>query len=156
MPSTPTRCSTMTAPILPPASSGTTGRVTSAGVNNGVWQHLSVTQSVTTATGNVLLRLLMNPKHSGPQSVSWDNVHLTIKQGGTTVFAFGEDFEAGLGNWTAMNWAQVHSHNDAPRTFSSTDALLYANTGNPGSISAGFSSNMSVFDGTRPSGFNGS
>jgi len=59
-----------------------------------------------------------------------------------------EDFEDGLAGWTTMLYGGG-ANNDTPQTFTSTDPALYWNKGNPGSTSAGYSSNMSPMDFTN-------
>lgn len=114
--------------------------------NNGQWQHVVLTKSVTTTTGNLEIRLLMHEKHEGPQAVAWDNVQLTVKQGETEIFSFSDDFESGLGNWAAMVGI---ANNDSPMTFTANDPLLYDNVDNPGSMSGGYSSNLASYDNTQ-------
>jgi hypothetical protein len=63
------------------------------------------------------------------------------------VTLMSEDFESGLGAWTAMvSNPPSGPDNDTPMLFSATDPLLYTNTGNPGSTSAGYSSDLAVYD----------
>lgn len=114
--------------------------------NNGVWQHVVYDVSVTTATGNIELRLLMHDKYGGKQAVAWDNLSLQVD-----TFSFSENFEAGLGAWTTVIFPQdvPGPSNDTPSLFASNDALLYTNTDNPGSQSAGYSSANAVIDRTR-------
>ncbi len=56
-----------------------------------------------------------------------------------------EDFEDGLAGWTAKLWGGG-VNNDTPQTFTSADPDLYWNVNNPGTTSAGFSSNMEYKD----------
>jgi hypothetical protein len=124
--------------------------------NNGAWQHVTLVPrddnddptTLTTATGNIELRLLMQKKHNWQSAATWDNVHVTITPaaGGAPVVSFVADFETGLGGFTPSVFDPPN--NDTPMTFTSTDPLLYANQNNPGSTSAGYSSNMDPYDGT--------
>jgi hypothetical protein len=104
---------------------------------------------VSTTTGNIEQRLLMHEKYAGPQAVAWDNVQFTVKQGDTTVLSFSDDFESGLGNWEAITGLTGNANNDSPTMFTSTDPLLFLNTDNPGSASAGYSSSLVEVDSTR-------
>ncbi|MGQ9649567.1 MAG: hypothetical protein ACUVXJ_05625 [Phycisphaerae bacterium] len=45
---------------------------------NGRWRHVVTQQTITTATGNIEVRLLQHDKHPGPQAVAWDNLSLTL------------------------------------------------------------------------------
>ena len=66
---------------------------------------------------------------------------------GQLITVVNEDFESGLGAWTArVGTPWPAEQNGTPVLFSPTDPLLYTNTGNPGSQSAGFSSNLSPWD----------
>ena len=103
-----------------------------------------IDQDVTTTTGNFELRLLMHEKYPGAEAVAWDNINLTI---GT--FTFTEDFESGLDGWTVRSYEANHPHDDTPAVFTPTDSGLFANAGNPGSASAGFTSDLSCYDNTR-------
>lgn len=65
-------------------------------------------------------------------------------QGTAVVVNKPEDFEDGLAGWTTKLYGP--KPNDTPILFSATDPLLYDNVDNPGSQSAGFSSNMAEMD----------
>ncbi len=123
--------------------------------HNGVWwRDMNMTGQIDTTTGNVEVRLLMFEKYSQQQTVAWDNVRLVITpvSGGPAVLDYTEDFEDGYADWTYLVWRNQSppgQSNDTPLTFSPTDPLLFANQGNPGSTSAGYSSNLSNWDGTN-------
>jgi hypothetical protein len=124
----------------------------SSGAFNGAWEHVFVDRPATvTTTGNFVLRLLMHEKYAGQQSILWDNVVLSIKQNGVEVagFPFSEGFEDGLAanGWVAWS-PYLLGNNDTPSLFTFNDPLLYTNTGNPGSHSAGYSSNIDPVDTT--------
>jgi hypothetical protein len=90
----------------------------------------------------------MHEKDGGAQAVAWDNVHITITPagGGPAALDYSDDFEDGLEGWTARLFGPPP--NDDPILFSSSDPLLYDNNGNPGSTSAGYSSDLAVLDNT--------
>lgn len=130
--------------------------------HNGIWRYVggggandppAITGQITTTTGNIELRLLFHEKDDGSQSVIWDNVHLVIEPagGGDPVLDFTEDFESGYVEWDYLVWpggSPPGPTNDAPTTFTATDPDLFWNINNPGSTSAGFSSNLANKDAT--------
>jgi hypothetical protein len=141
-------------PYPPPGSEGDGIRSTRwQGDGNGTWdRNRTAAGQLITTTGNIELRLMMHEKYAGQQTVAWDNVRLVIRdpsQGGAIVLSFSDDFEAGLGQWTPMTWRTATPNNDTVLVFSGLDPLLYANANNNGSHSAGFSSNLAQYDGTK-------
>jgi hypothetical protein len=110
---------------------------------NGVWRRVSQDKTVTTATGNLELRLLKHEKDWDTQTVAWDDVDLVIKDSGdNTVFEFHDNFNGPdpLAGWqNVMSCREAISNNDQPRLFASSDPLLYDNIDNPGTQSAGYS-----------------
>jgi hypothetical protein len=121
---------------------------------NGVWEDAELTGQIDTSTGDIELRLLMHEKDDGAQAVVWDDVHLVVTPaaGGNPALDFTEDFESGIGGWTYVVWMNQippgSPNNDAPLTFTATDLLLYTNSSNPGSTSAGYSSDLAEYDAT--------
>lgn len=78
---------------------------------NGTWARKVISKTgINTTTGNIELRLLSHDKNPKAQSTAWDNLVLTVRPagGGDPVFVFTEDFESGLGTWTAMTDGEVN------------------------------------------------
>ena len=71
-------------------------------LNTGTWMHIdTVYPGITTATGDLEFRLLMDDKQAGPQTTAWDNVRFTFTDTTTQAVAFElfDDFEAGYDAW---------------------------------------------------------
>jgi len=68
-------------------------------------------------------------------------------QGTAVTMIKPEDFEDGLAGWTTMIYGGG-ANNDSPQLFTAADPALYWNIDNPGSVSAGYSSNMEPKDWT--------
>ncbi|HOB76413.1 MAG TPA: hypothetical protein PKG54_18025 [Phycisphaerae bacterium] len=123
---------------------------------SGRWRHVDSDldanpPTITTTTGNFEVRLLLHDKYKGKQAVAWDNVVITLRNFDTdeVVYTLTEDFESGLGGWTAKSFEAAHPHDDTPTLLAADDSRLFANEGNPGSTSVGFVSLTACPDNTR-------
>ncbi|MBN1811685.1 MAG: hypothetical protein JXA14_07610 [Anaerolineae bacterium] len=134
----------------------------------GQWKHTSWTDATnkvfTSQNGSIEVRLVQyGSQPSGDLTTAWDNLHVVLKDYSTGVpgaelWRLDEDFEAydDATNPLTDTWTRVlyppedpaRPRNDTPIVFAPDDPLLYANTGNPGTHSAGYSSDLLYTDPT--------
>jgi hypothetical protein len=125
----------------------------------GQWKHTSWTDATgkvfTSQNGNIEIRLVQyGSQPQGDLTNAWNNLHVVLKDFTTKqeLWRLDEDFESydDTANPLSNTWTRVlyppedpaRPRNDTPLVFASDDPLLYTNTGNPGTQSAGYSSNL--------------
>lgn len=124
---------------------------TGSGSNEGgMWQRKTFSKTGMVTDGNLEVRLSYWEQGpvTGKVTVAFDNLTITLKQGGVAVYTFTDALDYAtqadlLSVWTAKvhpNHDPNRPNNDTTMLFSSTDPLLYDNNNNPGSQSAGFTS----------------
>lgn len=133
----------------------------------GKWRHTSWTDAAnkvfTLNNGNLEIRLVQYERQGdggfGDLNVAWDNLHIVLKDYTTkqVLWTWDEDFESYNSTTELMTvWTRMlrpaedpdRPRNDTPLLFSPTDPLLHTNSGNPGSQSAGYSSDLAYTDPT--------
>lgn len=140
---------------------------TGSGSNTGgAWRHTSWTDATnkvfTSQNGSIEIRLVNyeRPDVSGQLTMAWDNLHVVLKDFTTkaVLWELHEDFESysSVEELTAV-WSVVgrpsedpnRPDNDTAVIFETDDTRLYTNSSNPGSRSAGYSSDLLYLDFTE-------
>jgi len=105
---------------------------------------------ITTATGDIQIRLQLWEKAPGQLSAAWDDLTVTLVEVGnpSNTWTLTDDFEGAdpLANWT-YKLPGIYGQVPVFRSFTASDGALYDNINNPGTQSAGYSNDYESIGG---------